>query len=101
MNREINIYKVSGALDSKGFYHRITPITVEEKDKTYIGEGKRISKGKLMKIDTIFFENHKSIRYYTYCIGGQQQESLNLIKGHIIKKVNQYKEEIDILVSFI
>jgi hypothetical protein len=80
------IFKVGGWLDAKGFGKRINEIEVTETDKSFIGDGKRISKDKLMKIDTIFVENHKSIRYYTYCRDGEQQDALNMIKKHIIDK---------------
>jgi hypothetical protein len=95
------IFKVAGFLDKRGFDKRIHEIEVTETAKSFIGDGKRISKDKLMKIDTVFFENHNSIRYFTYCLDGQQQEALNKIKNHIISKVKLYKEEIDVLVSYL
>ena len=95
------IFKVVGLLDKRGFDKRIHEIEVTETAKSFVGDGKRISKDKLMKIDTIFFENHNSIRYFTYCLDGKQQEALNKIKEHIILKVKSYKEEIDVLVSYL
>jgi hypothetical protein len=95
------IFKVTGFLDKRGFDKRIHEIEVTETAKSFVGDGKRISKDKLMKIDTIFFENHNSIRYFTYCLDGQQQLALNKIKEHIKSKVRIYKEEIDVLVSYL
>lgn len=94
-------FKVAGWLDPKGFDKRIHEIEVTETDKSFVGDGKRISKDKLMKIDTIFVENHKSMRYYTYCIDGEQQKALDMIKQHIIDKVKTYKAEIDALMQFV
>ena len=95
------IFKVGVWLDPKGFNKRINEIEVNETDKYFVGDGKRISKYKLMKIDTVFFENHNSIRYFAYCLDGQQQEALKKIKEHIVLKVKLYKEEIDVLVSYL
>ncbi len=95
------IYKVAGWLDTKGFDKRIIAIDLKEKDKSFVDEGKRINKDKLLVVDTIFVENHKSIRYFTYCREGEQQKALSLIKGHIVAKVKTYKSEIDALMKFI
>jgi hypothetical protein len=95
------IFKVAGWLDQKGFDKRIHEIEVTETDKSFVGDGKRISKAKLMNIDTMFVENHKSMRYYTYCRYGEQQKALDMIKEHIIDKVKTYKSEIDALMQFV
>ncbi len=112
MNKQLNphlhktdvmcrIFKVGGWLDPKGFDKSIREIEVTETEKSFVGDGKRISKDKLMKIDTMFVENHKSIRYYTYCLDGEQQKALDMIKQHIIDKVKTYKLEIDALMQFL
>lgn len=95
------IFKVSGWLDPRGFDKRIYEIKVKETEKSFISDEKRISKDKLMKVDTIFIETHKSIRYFTYCKDGEQQNALDLIKQHIINKVKIYKAEIDILMQYV
>jgi hypothetical protein len=95
------IFKVAGFLDSKGFDKRIFEIEAKETDKSFVAEGKRINKDKLMKIDTIFIENHMSMRYFTYCLDGDQQKALDIIKQHIISKLRIYKSEIDALIKFV
>lgn len=95
------IFKVAGWLDLKGFDKRIFEIEAKETDKSFVADGERISKDKLLKIDTIFVENHKSMRYYTYCRDGEQQKALDMIKQHIIDKVKTYKSEIDALIAFV
>lgn len=97
----MKLYKVSGFLDKSGFGKRIYEMQVEETANSYVGEGHRISKDKLMKVDKIFIENHLIIKYHTYCLDGQQQDALDLLKSHIIKKATQYKAEIDLLMGFI
>lgn len=96
-----HIFKVSGWLDTKGFDKRIHEIKVTETNKSFVSNNKRISKDKLLKIDTIFVENHKSMRYFTYCKDGDQQKALDMIKQHIIDKVKIYKSEIDAIMKFI
>lgn len=95
------IYKVAGWLDFKGFDKRIFEIECKETDKSFVADGKRISKDKLLKIDTMFFENHKSIRYFTYCRDGEQQKALDMIKAHIVDKIKTYKSEVDSLIAFV
>lgn len=95
------IFKVVGFLDKNGFGKRIQEIEVTETAKSFVADGKRISKDKIMKIDSIFLDNHNYIRYYTYCFDGQQQEALDKLKEHITSKVMKYKEEIDVLVSYL
>lgn len=90
----MKIYNVRVAAIPTECYYRIDSIEVVEKPVTYVGEGKKIAKDKIMKIDTIFHENHKAIRYFTYCLEGQQQEAITMLKNHCIKKANQYHAEI-------
>jgi hypothetical protein len=95
------IFRIGMYISSKGFVVRETEIYVKETKKSYLGFKTVISKSKIMKIDTTFYENHNSIRYFTYCLDGFQQEAKDLLKNHIIKKVNQYKSEIDVISSYI
>lgn len=95
------IYKVAGWLDFKGFDKRIFEIESKETNKSFFADGKRISKDKLLKIDTMFVENHKSMRYFTYCRDGDQQKALDMIKAHIVDKIKTYKSEIDSLIAFV
>lgn len=95
-----SIFKVGGWLDSRGFDKRIHRMGAKETEKSFIADGKRISKDKLMKVDTVFVENHTSMRYFTYCREEQIQDALNLIKAHIIEKVKTYKKEIDVLAAY-
>ena len=101
INVVCDIFKVAGWLNLKGFDKRIQKIQAIEKDKCFISDKKRISKDKFMKIDTIFVENHKSMRYFTYCKDGEQQKALDMIKQHIIEKAKTYKSEFDILMQYI
>jgi len=95
------IFKVYGSLSTnRGWNHNIVPMTVEETNKSFVTTGYRISKDKLMKIDTDLRDNTKLVAYYTYCREGDQRNALNLIKKQIISKVKQYKDEVDILCDY-
>ena len=96
---ETKIYKITGWLDLRGYAERIREIEVTETDKSFLGDGSRISKDKLLTINTIYHENHASMRYYTYCRDGDQQKSLEMIKQHIVGKITTYKSEIDALME--
>lgn len=74
---------------------------MEETAKSFVGGGKRISKEKLMKIDTIWIENHRLIHYHTFCVEGQQQAAIDMLKAHVIAKANQYKAELDAILEII
>lgn len=100
-SKELKIYVVSVFLDKHGFGYRVHDILVKEKGKSYVGEGKRISKDKFSVIDSIYIETHKSIRYHTYCLDGDQQKSIDMLKAHVISKLLEYKQEIELLFSFI
>ena len=95
----MKIFKIGGSLDSRGFKKYIQEIEVTETEKQFTGKNTRINKNKLMQIDTICVENHKTLKYFTYCIDGDQQKALDMIKKHIIERVKEYKSEIDILVN--
>ena len=97
----MKIFKVTGSIDKDGFRGRVVEIEVTESNKSYHGEGRLIRKHKIMLIDTVFLENHTSLRYFTYCLEGDQQKALDMLKAHIIEKVKKYKSEIDKLYSYI
>ncbi len=97
----IHIFKVVGWLTIKGFDKRIHELEVIETAQSFIAEHRRISKNKLLAINTVLMENHKNLRYHTYCMECDQQKALDLIKQHIIDKVLTYKSEIDSLVKYL
>ena len=94
------IYKVSGSLSKDGFKHKVYPIEVSESKACYISLAKkRINKSKLMKIDEFFRGSHKMIHLYTYCVEGEQQNALNLLKAEIIDRAKTIKAELDELIK--
>lgn len=97
----MKIFKVTCSLDSRGFYGHVNDIEVEEKKSSFVGEGYRISKDKIMKIDTIFFENSACVRYHTYCHDGDVQKSIDMLKQHIKSKVEKYSKDINILLEHV
>lgn len=100
-NPKTTIYYVVGGLDKKGFSYRVEPIDCEETNKTYVSYNGRINKNKMMVIDSSILDNHKWQHFYTYCLDGQQQDALDMIKNHIIKNVKKIKSEIDELYKWL
>jgi hypothetical protein len=95
------IYFIAGKLDKNGFSHRIEPIDCDETKKMYVTPTKRISKDKIMKIDTQVIENHRWQHFFTYCLEGKQQEALNMLKEHIIQNITRIKSEVDELCKWL
>ena len=98
---ETLIYKVSCWVDFNGKGFHITENKAKETKKCYSWTGYRISKDKLMQIDTAFIEYHNSVKYYTYCLAGDQQKALDKLKSHIIAKIKRYKKDIEIFSGFL
>lgn len=97
---ESKLFRVAYWIDEKGLRFKVREMEdVKETDKSFLTEGRRINKDRLMKIDTSFIENHKSIRYFIYCRENEIVEALSKLKEHIEKRVHQYKVEIDSLVT--
>lgn len=95
------IYRVSLSLDANGFRQITREINVKITDKCFIGDGYRIRKDELMRINTSFVETYKWMKYYTYCIDGDQEKSIDMLKTHIIEKLKGYKSELDVLLKYI
>lgn len=99
--KETSIFKIKCRLSNEGFVVNISEISVTESDKSFLKKGLRVSKNDLMKIHSLVMERHDRISYYTYCLEDQQDKATEILKSHISQKVNQYKSEIDTLMSFI
>ena len=94
------IHKVYGSLSKDGFKHKVYPIEVSESKACYISlSKKRINKARLMQIDEFFKGSHELIHLYTYCIEGEQQNALNLLKAEIIDRAKKMKAELDELIK--
>lgn len=95
------IYFIAVKLDKNGFSHRIKKIECKETEKTYLTPTKRISKNKIMKTDTRFHESHMWQHFFTFCLEGQQQEALDMLKLHIIENITRIKSQVDELCKWL
>lgn len=97
------LHKVSAVLNTSGYKTKIRDFEVKATTKSYVCdiENLRISKDKIMLIDTIMIENHRCINYFIYCLENQTDEALNMLKKHITEKANIYKSEIDLIYQHI
>lgn len=94
------IYKVKVWVGETHASCNATEINVTEKDKTFVtDDNKRIDKGKLMKIDTIFYENSDSIRYHTYCLENDIESAKQMLLSHVESKIVKYKESLNSTIS--
>ena len=97
MSKDTLILKIGVSLTSNGLKQTVREMNVKETDKSFVGDGQRISKDKLMKIDTIFIENHRMINYFTYCMVEDKDKAIEMLRAHVKQKVMTYKSEIDAL----
>lgn len=95
----MKIYEIKVSLDSQYYTHRINPIEVNETKESYVGEGKRIAKNKIMALNPDFFDNTKILRFSTYCLEGQQQEAIKTLEANISSKLEEYKKNLEALTN--
>jgi len=88
-------------VDAKDFYCKVIKAEFSEREKSYVRPTQRISKDKLMKIDTIWLENSEVVRYHTYCLPEQKEAAIEMLRRHIIAKVTGYHEKINHLTLMI
>lgn len=78
----------------------LVELNVVEKNKVYITEdNKRIDKGKLLKIDTMYYEHVDSIRYNTYCLENDIELAKSMLLNHIQSKLDTYKQTLDSTIT--
>lgn len=92
---EVTLYRVGTWFNKEGGTIRITRSIFKDTGKNFVGNGRRIPKDKILKVDTMFAERHTVISYHTYCYENQQEAAIKMLKNHVGFKINQYKEEID------
>lgn len=81
----MKLYKVSCTLTPKGFEINATPMECKETEKSYVGGGQRIDKGKLLKVDTTTYEFiWNGIRYYAWALESQLDEAQDMLKEKVI-----------------
>ncbi len=91
----MTIYKAIVTLGKDGWNETIKELNVTETEKSFVGEGRRIGKEKLMRVDTIFLESHKHYIYFAYCLEGQQQQALYSLKEKILEMASKHLQEIN------
>jgi hypothetical protein len=100
-SNDCHIYLVTMQLDKNGFSDKIYSIDCTETTKMYVTRSKRIAKEKIMKIDSNIIPNHRWQNFFTYCLEGQQQEALDMLRSRIIDNVKTIKSEVDELFAFV
>jgi len=94
------IYSIRISVDKTDSRCNLVELNVTEKDKIYVTENNnRISKDKLMKIDTMFYENADSIRYTVYCLENDIELAKSMLLNHIQAKLETYKQSLDSTIA--
>ncbi len=88
-------------LDERGWDKRVETWEVKDTGKCYSNVGNRISKDKLMKPDSIFFESHKWFHYFTYCLPEQVENAKDMLTNHILAKFKQVKLTVDAISIYV
>ena len=94
-NKELILNCVSISLYSKGAKITILPLVVNETKSSYTNERRRIAKDKLMKIDSNWLFDHKSYKYFTYCLSTDLGEAVTLLKYHVRELVKSTRIEVE------
>ena len=94
----MKVLNVRVRLDDSGWAVRTEAYELEEKGKSFVGMGRRITKDKFGEIEeTAFFNNHKSLRLQTWCFDGQQQAAVTLLSERIKSDVIKMRTELSVL----
>ena len=97
----LEIYQCRVSLDKTGWRTTYEPIIVVETDKTYKSEFQTIRKEKILKVDSIFRDNTKFFKVFTYCTVEQKKQAEDILKSHIVGKLVLFKNDLDVLFSFL
>lgn len=97
----LEIYQCRVSLDKTGWKTTYDPISVVEKEKTYKGTFQTIRKESLLKIESVYRENTKFMKFYAYCTNEQKLQAEDILKSHIVGKLAIFKSDLDVLFSFL
>lgn len=98
---KLEIYNCRVSLDKTGWKTTYDPITVVETVKTYKSGFQTIRKEKLLSIESVYRENTKFMKFYTYCTFEQKAQAEDILKSHIVGKLVLFKNDLDVLFSFL
>ena len=97
----MEIFRVSISLDFFGWSEKVSSQNIEKETKnSYLLYKERISKDKIMRLDTMFYESHKHFRYFTYCLEPDIDLAKQLLKNIIIEKIEKVEKEFKLILEF-
>lgn len=97
----MNLLKIGMSLDTTGFKTTKKEIEVKEGQKSFVADGIRVSKEKILKIDTIFIETSAVIKYHIFCFESDEAIAVTMLRNHILAKTKAYKEQIDLIYKYV
>jgi hypothetical protein len=89
------ILKISVLFSTHGYKNYISHHMMTETSKMFVGEGRRIRKDDLLKVDSIINNRHNFVKFYVYCKDSDQEMALHMVNKQVFESVKKYKEEMD------
>lgn len=90
---EVKLFKIHISVEKSGVRKEAVERKMKDTGKSFVGEGRRIPKDSILKIQTAH-ETVYYMSYYTYCFEGDQEKALTVLRDHVQKKVSEYKQQI-------
>ena len=100
-SKQTTLLIITASLSKDGFRSDEIVRECTETSKSFLCEGRRVSKDKLMQIQTRFVETHRSLKYYMYCFPADKERAAKILRDYITQKALTYKSEIEVICKFI
>lgn len=89
------IVKVTVFLSKEGWKHKTKQFFLHETPLSFVADGRRIAKDKIMKPDSLIREKHSQYIYFTYCPPESVEKANEMLTLLIKNMVIKAKNEID------
>ncbi len=98
MDKEKILY-IGMSLSKDGYHLTIREFLARETKGSYVFDKSRVSKDKIMRIDTKLLTMHNFQAFYTYCLPEQERDAVNMLRNHLIENIEKIKLEVDAVYS--
>lgn len=94
------LFVITAGITLKGLEIIITPLEIEKETKnsykiSNCANWKRIEKDKLLEIGSYTYESPWMLHYHTFCLEGDRQKAIELLKQHINQRVQDMKDQLN------
>lgn len=98
---KVKILRIGLTLDRTGYTATRREYNADEKGKSYVWLGTRLAKDKILKVDTQFHNFGATKGFHVFCLEGQQEQAIEILKTEIRKAVDKLKDELGQVISHI